>query len=52
MPVRANGTHEETDIQSRSAGDGPPNWQIETPEREDDSKTGAAPKLISKPADS
>jgi hypothetical protein len=36
---------------SRSTGDGPPNWQIETPEREGDPKTGAVPKMISKPAE-
>jgi hypothetical protein len=46
------GTDEETDAQSGSIGNGPPNWQIEPPEREDDSKTGAVPKMISKPAES
>jgi hypothetical protein len=46
------GTDKETDTQSGSVGYGPPNWQVETPECEDDSETGAIPKMISKPAES
>jgi hypothetical protein len=46
-----HGTYKEADAQSGSVRNGPPNWQIETPECEDDSKTGTVPKMISKAAE-
>jgi hypothetical protein len=45
-------TDEETHAQSGSVGNGPPNWQIETPERQDDSEAGAVPKMINQTAES
>jgi hypothetical protein len=47
-----HGTDEETDADIGSVGNGPPNWQIQPPERKDDSEAGAVPKMISKSAES